>query len=294
MSIEKFIEYLRVEKAYSPHTCQSYETDLSRYEDFIRHELNADLRNAGKEEIRAWILNLIESGYSPGSINRKISALKTFYRFMQRVGDVKENPATTIKSLKKPKRYVLPFSEKEIREVLSVISHEGDDYPAQRDRMVIELLYTTGMRRSELIALKKKDIDFAAQSIKVQGKRDKQRIIPLLEETAQLLKKHIELLNRLFPSTEYIITNNKGEKAGVSLIYNIVKRRFTGISTKSKISPHVLRHSFATHLLDEGAGLQEVKELLGHEGLSSTQVYTHTSLQRLKDAYKKAHPRNKK
>ena len=160
--------------------------------------------------------------------------------------------------------------------------------------MVIELLYATGMRRSELVALKIKDIDLDARNIKVQGKRDKQRIIPLLNETVELLKAHIALLHKQFSAPEYIITNNKGEKAGVSLIYSIVKKRFSGVSVKGKISPHVLRHSFATHLLDGGAGLQEVKELLGHEGLSSTQVYTHTSLQRLKDAYKNAHPRNKK
>ncbi len=298
MLIDKFIEYLDKEKAYSAHTCASYERDLKNFDQYLTEETDSSLAEAGKTHIRSWILHLLKKGYKPRSINRKISAVKAFYLFAFRTGTLPVNPAAGIPAVKVPKRYVLPFSQTEINEVLETAGGlpgaQQDEWKHIRDYLIVELLYTTGMRRSELIGLKIKDIDFGSKQIKVTGKRNKQRIIPLLDETLPLVRRYIDISRKKFGNTRYLITNDKGGKAYASLIYRAVKRLMSGHTTKEKISPHVLRHSFATHLLDEGAGLQEVKELLGHAGLSATQIYTHTSLQRLKDSYRKAHPRNKK
>ncbi len=297
MLIDKFIEYLRKEKKYSEYTCGSYGHDLRGFEAFVRG-LEVDLITVGKEEIRLWMIQMMEEKYHANTINRKISALRSFYGFLIKIGEVKDSPVAQIKSLKKNKRYVLPFSPAEVRMVLE---HNNDDlewtvdrYNEVRDYVILELLYATGMRRSELLDLKINDIDMDGRQIKVRGKRDKERIIPLLENTIGVLFGFMRLHTLKFPHAKYLITNNKGEKAYPGLIYKVVKRNFEMFTTKEKKSPHVLRHSFATHLLDNGVSLQEVKDLLGHAGLSSTQVYTHTSLRHLKNAYRKAHPRYKK
>ncbi|HIP48646.1 MAG TPA: integrase [Lutibacter sp.] len=294
MPISKFIEYLQFERGYSKHTLLAYKKDLLLFRAFLQETYSADtLSEVIYVQIRTWIVNLVNDGLSNRSINRKISALKSFYKFLEKVGDIDSNPLQGHHSLKTQKKTITPFSKKEL-ERLDELFFEAKGLEQVRDHLIIELLYTTGMRRAELVGLKLSDISFENKIIKVLGKRNKERYIPLLEITIDFLHKYMALRNDFNSEYQELFLTNKGKPLYDSLVYKIVTKYFKQITTKEKKSPHVLRHAFATHLLDEGADLNVVKELLGHASLASTQIYTQSSLAHLKEVYKNFHPRNKK
>jgi integrase/recombinase XerC len=292
MIIQKFIDYLKVEKGYSKHTLTAYTSDLKSFEDFLLKQGHTnELNEVVYGQIRSWIVALMESGIENRSVNRKISSLKTFYNFLLKTGFVEKNPLDQHRSLKTPKKVLVPFSQKEMQHLSEIYGIEKS-FENLRNVLIMELLYTTGMRRSELIGLQLSDVNLESRQIKVLGKRNKERFIPLLDATIIKIKEYLEFRKQLETIQTQLLLTDKGEPIYDSMVYKIVKQFMTLVSSKEKRSPHVLRHAFATHLLDEGSDLNTVKELLGHSSLASTQVYTHTSLERLKEVYKKAHPRN--
>jgi integrase/recombinase XerC len=296
MSIVSFISYLSLEKNYSPHTIKAYQKDIIEFENFCKLEFDCDdIGQVSYNLIRSWIVALVEAGVSNRSVNRKIASLKAYYKFLLGIGILTINPLAKHKALKTAKKIEIPFSELEMQDVLSQIPFE-DNFEGKRDKLIIELLYTTGIRRAELIGLKVKDVDYGAMTIKVLGKRNKERIIPLLEATKELFLKYNMERNSLkvIEDEAYIFLSNKGNKMYETLVYRIINRYFSLVSAKVKKSPHILRHTFATHLLNKGADLNSVKELLGHSSLASTQVYTHNSIAELKKVHFLAHPRSKK
>lgn len=292
-NIRAFQDYLVKEKNYSPLTVDAYSKDLESLVEFLKAEYDVDaLEEVNYGQIRSWIVSLSEKGISNRSINRKISSLKSFYRFLLKIKVVEVSPLAKHQPLKTMKQIQVPFSEKEMNR-LKEISFP-DDFNGVRDRLVVELLYTTGIRRAELIGLKTQNIDLSAKTIKVLGKRNKERVLPLLEAVIPLIKNYIDKRNVLtnVVDSEYFFLTEKGVKLYESLVYGIINKYFSSISDKVKKSPHVLRHSFATHLLNNGADLNSVKELLGHSSLASTQIYVNSSLSELKQVHIKAHPRN--
>jgi integrase/recombinase XerC len=292
-NIRAFQDYLVKEKNYSPLTVDAYSKDLESLVEFLKAEYDVDaLEEVNYGQIRSWIVSLSENGISNRSINRKISSLKTFYRFLLKIKVVEVSPLAKHQPLKTMKQIQVPFSEKEMNR-LKEISFP-DDFNGVRDRFVVELLYTTGIRRAELIGLKTQNIDLSAKTIKVLGKRNKERVLPILEAVIPLIKNYIDKRNGLtnVVDSEYFFLTEKGVKMYESLVYGIINKYFSSISDKVKKSPHVLRHSFATHLLNNGADLNSVKELLGHSSLASTQIYVNSSLSELKQVHIKAHPRN--
>src|SRR5690606_20634292 len=292
-NIRAFQDYLVKEKNYSPLTVDAYSKDLESLVEFLKAEYDVDaLEEVNYGQIRSWIVSLSENGISNRSINRKISSLKTFYRFLLKIRVVEVSPLAKHQPLKTMKQIQVPFSEKEMNR-LKEISFP-DDFDGVRDRIVVELLYTTGIRRAELIGLKTQNIDLSAKTIKVLGKRNKERVLPILEAVIPLIKNYIDKRNGLtnVVDSEYFFLTEKGVKMYESLVYGIINKYFSSISDKVKKSPHVLRHSFATHLLNNGADLNSVKELLGHSSLASTQIYVNSSLSELKQVHIKAHPRN--
>jgi integrase/recombinase XerC len=225
------------------------------------------------------------------SINRKVSSLKSFFKFLQKIGEIETNPLIGHKALKVQKKIQVPFSKKEILEVMDAI--QGDDFESVRNRLVIEMLYATGIRRTELLHIKVQDIDFSENVIRILGKRNKERFVPILSTMLTSIHNYLPLRNEL-AENDYLFVTSKGNKMYETLVYRIINSYFSLASTKLKRSPHILRHSFATHLLNEGANLNSVKELLGHSSLASTQVYTKNSLESLKQMYNQAHPRSNK
>lgn len=288
-------EYLKKEKNYSAHTIRAYGEDILAFQDFLNlnHE-GVSLEDATYPIIRTWIVMLADGKMATVSINRKMASLKSFYKFLLKTKQISINPFLKHKSLKTAKKVQIPFSETEVNQLFEVYFLD-DDFESVRNRLIIELFYATGVRRAELINLQISAVDFYSKSIKVLGKRNKERIVPLLETTVQLLKtylSHRQLLEKI-ENPEVLILSKKGNKVSETFVYRLINDYFSGISEKVKKSPHVLRHTFATHLLNNGADLNSVKELLGHASLSSTQIYTHSSLSELKKVYQDAHPRNK-
>ena len=294
MLISKFIDYIKYEKSYSKHTLVAYKKDILSFQNFLfKLDKEVALEQVSYTYIRAWIVSLVNKGVTTQSINRMISALKSFYSFCEKIGAITHNPLTGHKSLKTAKHNVVPFSKKELVLIKDCFSN-AKTYEEVRDYFIIELFYTTGIRRSELMTLSLTSINESNASIKVLGKRNKERIIPLLQATLDLFVIYMVFRKEQITEETFLFVTKKGKPLYSSLVYKIIRKTFDTISTKEKRSPHVLRHTFATHLLDEGADLSAVKELLGHASLASTQIYTHTSLAHLKEVYKKAHPRNKK
>ncbi len=294
MPFEKFIDYLSFEKKYSQHTVIAYQKDLSDFLQFAKDAYEYDdIINVNYSIIRSWIVSLVDSGIANRSINRKISSLKTYYKFLLKTKQIETTPLAQHKALKTSKKLQVPFSEKEIATVLELLEVE-DGYEGIRNKLLVELFYSTGMRRAELINLKLNNISIANKTIKVLGKRNKERIIPLLSPVVKSIEKFIAERNtlELIKDKEFLFLTSKGDKIYETLVYRIINNYFSKASLKVKRSPHILRHSFATHLLNEGADLNAVKELLGHSSLASTQVYTHNSIAQLKQVYQKAHPRN--
>jgi len=294
MPILSFLEYISLEKKYSPHTIKAYKDDINVFQLFCKNNFDSDdIVTANYSQIRSWIVSLVDGGVSNRSINRKVSSLKAFYKFLLKSKQISESPLVKHKALKVGKRIQVPFSNAEINEVILGLSDESD-FRSVRDRLIVELFYSTGMRRSELIELKIIDVDLAQQTVKVLGKRNKERFIPLLKSVLETLQRYLVLREDMITENSHLLVTEKGKKIYGTLVYRIINNYFSSASSKSKKSPHILRHSFATHLLNEGADLNSVKELLGHSSLASTQVYTHNSLGKIKEVYNQAHPRSNK
>lgn len=296
MSLKAFSEYLALEKNYSKHTVLAYVRDLEMFQEFLNENHDSEpIENVDYSEIRQWIVELVNSGVSNRTINRKVSSLNSYYKFLQKAQQIETNPLRKHKALKVGKKVQLPFSEKELKQVLED-SIEVEDFESARDKLIIELFYATGIRRIELVNMKLSDVDLSKKQIKVLGKRNKERYMPLLSSLVKSLDTYLGFRNSLPEITdkEYLFLTKKGVKIYEMLVYRIINKYFSVASSKAKCSPHVLRHSFATHLLNEGADLNAVKELLGHTSLAATQVYTHNSISELKKVYAKTHPRNKR
>ena len=296
MSLKAFSEYLALEKNYSKHTVLAYIRDLEMFQEFLNENHDSEpIENVDYSEIRQWIVELVNSGVSNRTINRKVSSLNSYYKFLQKAQQIETNPLRKHKALKVGKKVQLPFSEEELKQVLED-SIEVEDFESARDKLIIELFYATGIRRIELVNMKLSDVDLSKKQIKVLGKRNKERYMPLLSSLVKSLDTYLSYRNSLPEITdkEYLFLTKKGVKIYEMLVYRIINKYFSVASSKAKCSPHVLRHSFATHLLNEGADLNAVKELLGHTSLAATQVYTHNSISELKKVYAKTHPRNKR
>ncbi|NAS29666.1 tyrosine-type recombinase/integrase [Flavobacteriaceae bacterium R38] len=296
MPFQAFLDYLLLEKNYSPHTVTSYKTDLSSFYEFCKADFDLEnIDHVNYAIIRSWIVFLVDSGVSNRSVNRKIAALKAYYKFLLKIGCIEKNPLLKHKALKVPENIEVPFSENEMENIFTKIPFD-DTFEGKRDHLMIALFYATGIRRSELINLKIKDVDFSAKTIKVLGKRNKERIIPLLDELLTNIKGYLTYRKTVCSgeSGDYLFLVKNGNKIYEMLVYRVINNYFSKASSKVKKSPHVLRHTFATHMLNQGADLNSVKELLGHSSLASTQVYTHNSIAELKKAHQKAHPRSKK
>jgi integrase/recombinase XerC len=292
--IDSFLAYITLEKKYAIHTINAYKNDLISFRDYIVTEYNQEnLLEVHYPQIRSWIVTLVADKKSNRTINRKVSSLKSFYKFLQKTKQITTNPLSKHKALKIEKRVQVPFSVKEIDTVIKNLS-VGNDFISVRNKLIVELLYSTGIRRAELIHLKETDVSLSDKTIKVLGKRNKERFIPLLNSVIQTLKQYLELKKEFTIGEEALFITEKGNKIYETLVYSVINTYFSGVSSKEKKSPHILRHSFATHLLNEGADLNSVKELLGHSSLASTQVYTQNSLDVLKKVYNQAHPRSNK
>jgi len=295
MPIYSFLNYLELEKKYSKHTITAYLNDLNSFQLFCDNEYdNQSVVEVNYAQIRNWIVSLVEAGLSNSSINRKVSSLKSYYKFLQKTKEIESNPLIKHKALKVAKQVQLPFSEKEIINVLNLLEEEEVNFESLRNKLIVELFYSTGVRRSELINIKIKDIDLANETVKVLGKRNKERYIPLLKSVQKSLIKYIEEREGINTNLSYLFLTKKGKIMYDTLVYRVINNYFSKVSSKVKKSPHIIRHSFATHLLNEGADLNSVKELLGHSSLASTQIYTHSSLGKLKEVYNQAHPRSQK
>ena len=284
----KFITYLSSEKRFSEHTIKSYTTDLKQFTSFLSSEFQIidEINEISFQIIRTWIASLLEKGISPRSVNRKISTLKTYFKFLIREGELIENPMMKVVAPKSKKRLPVFIEEDQIASLLNEVQFE-EGFIGQRNRLIIELFYVTGIRLSELINIKISDVDFNNQSIKVLGKRNKERIIPLSSNVVNDLNIFIENNQQ----NKYLFTNLEGNKLYNKLVYRLVNKYIGEISSVNKKSPHILRHTFATHMLNNGADINAIKELLGHANLSATQVYTHNTIEKLKTVYKQAHPR---
>ncbi|MFK5891084.1 MAG: tyrosine-type recombinase/integrase [Flavobacteriaceae bacterium] len=294
MSITAFISYIALEKKYAPLTVKAYKTDLENFASFCQNEFSLKtIDKVSYSEIRSWIVSLVNQKNSNSSINRKISTLQSYYKFLLKIKTISVNPLVKHKPLKKEKKLQVPFSEKEIAEVLESLSGLND-FISVRDKLIIELFYATGIRRSELINLKLNDVDIHNEVLKVLGKRNKERLIPLLPFVIKSIENYQKLRTRAGSNSDRLFITEKGKIIYDSLVYRVINNYFSRVSTKVKKSPHIIRHSFATHLLNQGADLNAIKELLGHASLASTQVYTSSSLGKLKEVYNQAHPRSAK
>ena len=296
MFFKSFTDYLLLEKNYSKLTVVAYENDLESFKEFIKTEYDTNaIQNVNYPQIRNWIVSMVEKNISNRSINRKVSALNTYYKFLLKTGDIQLNPLSKHRALRTSKKIQVPFSENEIAMVLDEL-HFENNFEGIRNRLIIELFYSTGIRRIELVQLKFTSVDFDNKTLKVLGKRNKERIVPLIKPVLETLTKYIKSRSELenILDDDNLFLTKKGVKIYETLVYRIINDYFSIASSKVKKSPHILRHSFATHLLNQGADLNAVKELLGHSSLAATQVYTHNSIAELKKVHIKAHPRSKK
>ncbi|OXE99597.1 integrase/recombinase XerC [Flavobacterium araucananum] len=292
---EAFRDYLELEKKYSAHTVNAYLNDVLFFEMFNKtHFEQENVDQANYSQVRSWIVSLVDEGVSNVSVNRKMSSLKAFYKFLLKTKQIEVSPMLKHKALKTPKIVQIPFSEKELTDLMREVAN-STGFEEVRDKLIVDLFYTTGMRRAELIHLMKYNVDLSSNVVKVLGKRNKERIIPVLPIVIAQFNLYLQerALVENIVDDDYFFISKKGLKLSESFVYRLINSYFSKVSEKVKKSPHVLRHTFATHLLNNGADLNSVKELLGHSSLASTQVYTHNSLAELKKVYGDAHPRNK-
>lgn len=294
MIAEEFLKYLQYEKRFSSHTIEAYKVDLEQLTVYLLQQYKiTEPQSILHIHIRSWAVNLMENGYSAASIRRKLSTLKSFFRFLQKKGWIERSPMLQVSLPKLGKRLPSVVPEQHLEQVLAAAG-PADDFEKLRDQVVVELLYLTGMRRAELLNLSINDLNFGNLTIKVLGKGNKERLIPIAHATSVILQKYLHLRSQTFPDIpeKALLLTKQGTPAYPKLIYRIVKTFLSAVTTQEKRSPHVLRHSFATHLSDHGADLNAIKELLGHASLAATQIYTHHSIERLKKIYQQAHPKS--
>jgi integrase/recombinase XerC len=290
---ESFLQYLQIEKRYSPHTVRSYLNDLDQFFSFLTSQGQPDDPvSVTSHDIRAWVVSMLDNSYSAVSVHRKISCLRVFYRYLRKEGVVKSDPLEKV-SLPKRKKSLPVFVEEGALDDLLDKYNFGDSFAGIRNRTIIEMLYLTGMRRAELIGLRITDVDLAEGTIKVTGKRNKQRIIPFVKIFSERLKEYLNKRDAEVGSAAggWFFVTDSGNKLYDKYVYNTVNRYLGMVTTIEKKSPHILRHTFATHMLNRGADLNSIKELLGHANLSATQIYTHNTFEKLRKIYKQAHPR---
>jgi integrase/recombinase XerC len=290
---ESFLEYLQIEKRYSSHTVRSYLNDLDQFFLFLTSTGQSDdAAGVTSHDIRGWVVSLLDNGYSAVTVHRKISCLRVFYRYLRKEGVLKGDPLEKV-ALPKRKKRLPQFVEESAMDTLLDRDFFGEGFAGVRNRTIIEMLYLTGIRRAELIGLKDSDVDLEGGTLKVTGKRNKQRIIPVIEPFAGRLRDYVVQRDREEGSVKsgWFFATSSGNKLYDKYVYNIVNRYLAMVTTIEKKSPHILRHTFATHMLNRGADLNSIKELLGHANLSATQVYTHNTFEKLKKIYKQAHPR---
>ncbi|TAF47669.1 MAG: integrase [Sphingobacteriales bacterium] len=293
MFLQQFYNYLTYEKRYSQHTLLSYQKDIAQFSNFLTNTFETQLLAAKHQMVRSWVIQLAEAEVLPASISRKLSSLKSLYKFLVKQGMLTENPAKAVQSPKKSKKLPTFIDEDKIITLLDSENLFDDSFSGTRDKLVIELLFGTGIRLSELIDIKLNDFSQTEACVKVLGKRNKERIIPLNKSLCVLMNYYLAqkkiCINEI--DSPYLIVTDKGAKAYPKLIYRVAYKYLSIVSTQQKKSPHVLRHSFATTLLNKGADINAIKELLGHANLSATQIYTHNTVERLKTIYKQAHPK---
>ncbi|MFT6210039.1 MAG: integrase/recombinase XerC [Bacteroidia bacterium] len=293
--VEGFLDYIEKEKRFSAHTVVAYSKDLDQFQHHIAENLEiTSITEVDYHDIRSWIVSILEDDkLQPTSVNRKISCLRSFYRYLVRIEIVFKNPMSKITSLKTKKKLPLFLEQSQMENLLDKMDF-GDDFSGVRDKLIIELLYCTGMRRAELIGLETANVNESKEELKVLGKRNKERIIPLSPQTINLISEYQRVLSTHFDDilrSKYLLVDDKGKGMSDGFVYRKVNRYLRLVTTIGKKSPHVLRHTFATHMLNNGADLNAIKELLGHANLSATQIYTHNTIEKLKQIYELAHPR---
>ena len=290
MSVDKFILYLEAEKRFSKLTVVAYQNDMEQFAKYVKGTYDLDdLAEVTAVMVKSYLVHLKEHGLANRSINRKLTTLRTYYKYCLREGLVDKTPMIGIKSLKQEK--VLPKFIPE-HDINKVSFSDGDDFASRRDALIFELLYQTGMRQAELRGVRDADIDRASMTLKVHGKRNKERLVPLSQQMINMIGQYQALRDATFESkADRLLLNDKGEEMSPYYVYNKVHHMLEGVTTLKQKSPHVLRHTFATHLLDEGASLVAIQKLLGHEDLATTQVYAHTTIEQLKQIHKQAHPK---
>ncbi len=291
-NLERFYKYLSFEKRYSVHTVSSYKNDLAQFDVYVKSRFSLEQIDAVSfQVVRSWVVELMKADYSPKSVNRKLSALKSYYKYLKKLGFVSANPAAKINGPKKPERLPTYVQSAVLSKCLD--AEVGEEFTLVRDALVMELLYQTGMRRAELLTLRYTDINKHKKELRITGKGNKERIVPISADLLAAIDRYKDRVGDIFPDiqTDKLIITNKGQSAYPKMIYNIVHKSLGQWSKADKLSPHVLRHSFATHLADNGADLNAIKELLGHSSLAATQVYMHNSIEKLRGVYKTAHPR---
>ena len=295
MLIEKFIDYLQIEKNYSSNTLSAYKKDLIEFKNFINENFDKyPIEHSEYKAIRLWIVELVNKNLSNRSINRKVSSLKSFYKFLVKTDTISSSPLLAHSPLKQSKKIQVPFSKEEINSLLDSDSFKND-FRGVLQKTIITFFYFTGVRRIELINIKESDINMDSSTIRIMGKRSKERIIPMLPKLKKSIVDYLYLRSQEFnkKTLEYLFVSRSGSQLSEKYVYRTVNEYFKLVSPKVKKAPHVLRHSFATHLINEGADINSVKELLGHTSLSATQVYSHTSMERIKEVFKNSHPRAK-
>lgn len=288
--IERFIQYIQSEKRYSEHTIAAYKRDLDQFSLFLEKKYGIkDILTVNSEIVRSYIIDLKDEDLKNRSINRKISSLRSFYNYCLREKQISVTPLFGVKSMKQPKELVKFVPEHDIKKMQF---EQNDDFLVRRDEVVFEILYQTGMRQTEMRSLRDDDVNKISKTIKVHGKRNKDRIIPVGEELLAMIENYIVIRDRQFPNrnSSSLIVDDKGNEASPQFVYGLIHEMLKGITTIEQKSPHVLRHTFATHLLNRGADIRAIQKLLGHSSLNSTQIYTHNTIDKLKDVYKKAHP----
>lgn len=292
MMTDSFLDYLRFERNYSKKTIVSYGIDLAKFEEYFKGvDENVDFTTVDADLVRGWVMSLMDSGYTSTSVNRKLSSLRSFYRFLLRKGVVQVDPMLKIVGPKNKKPLPVFLKESEMNRLLDDVPFK-EDFTGCRDRMILEMFYATGMRLSELIGLNDADVDFSASQIKVTGKRNKQRLIPFGEELRQTMLVYLKVRDEALPGkAEAFFVLENGKRMYATKVYHLVKRNLSKVVSLKKRSPHVLRHTFATSMLNNQAELGAVKELLGHSSLTTTEIYTHTTFEELKKVYEQAHPR---
>ncbi|MDR2236709.1 MAG: tyrosine-type recombinase/integrase [Chryseobacterium sp.] len=290
--LEKFLEYLQFEKRYSPHTITSYKKDLEDFSRFfLRTESSDDISRADKKVIRNFIIELSENSISKRSINRKLSSLRSFYLFLLKIGEIRISPAEGISSLKFYAEKQIPMSQEEMQNLNDGVLTDAEDV---LERCIMEVLYQTGIRKAELCGLMFEYVNISGNELKIIGKGNKERYIPISEDLSELLKSYLNIRKPVDEHKSYFFVNKKGKKLNEKFVYVVVNKYLSLVTTKEKRSPHILRHSFATHVLDNGAEISKVKKILGHSSLASTQVYTNANIEQLKKVFNQAHPRASK